>query len=117
MILAKVGHTSLKVDHYNEESNGNKLCINLDLLDEIRIGVEQRLAWCQNLMTKHYNKWVRPRCFNIGELVLRRVTLATKDSEQRKLGPNWEGPYKVVNCFSRGAYHLKTLDRWKLPHP
>ena len=40
VILAEVGHTSLKVDHYNEESNDKELCINLDLLDEVRIGVE-----------------------------------------------------------------------------
>ena len=45
MIPAEVGLTSLRVDHYNEESNGKELCINLDLLDEVRIGVEQRLAW------------------------------------------------------------------------
>lgn len=44
MILAEVRHTSLKMDHYNEESNDKELRINLDLLDEIRIGVEQRLA-------------------------------------------------------------------------
>jgi len=117
MIPAEVGLTSLRVDHYNEESNDKELCINLDLLDEVRIGVEQRLAWYQNLMTRHYNKWVRSRRFNKGELVLRRVMLITRDLAHEKLGPNWEGPYKVVDCFRRGIYHLKTLDRRKLPYP
>lgn len=117
VILGEVGHTSLKVDHYNEESNNKELRINLELLDEIKMGAEQRLARYQNLKTKHYNKWVRPSRFNIGEIVLRRVTLTTRDSVQGKLGLNWEGPYKVVNCFRRGTYHLKTLNGQKLPHP
>ena len=61
------------------------MCLNLDLLDELRIGVEQRLASYQNLMARHYNKQAKPKHLNIGELVLRRVTLATKDSAQGKL--------------------------------
>ena len=61
------------------------MCLNLDLLDELRIGVEQRLASYQNLMARHYNKRAKPKRLNIGELVLRRVTLATKDLAQGKL--------------------------------
>jgi len=80
VIPAEVGLKSLRVDHYNEESNDKELHINLDFLDEVRIGAKQRLAQYQNFMTKHYNKWVRPRRFDKGELVLRRVTLATRDS-------------------------------------
>ena len=87
------------------------------LADEVKIGAKQRLARYQNLMTRYYNKRVRLRCFNRRELVLRRVILTTRNSAQGKLGPNWEGPYKIVNCFRRGIYHLGTLDRQKLPHP
>ena len=36
-------------------------------------------------MARHYNRQVKARHFNIDELVLRRVTLATKDSAQGKL--------------------------------
>ena len=82
VIPAVVRLTSLRVDHYNKESNNKELCINLDLLDEVRTVAEQRLAWYQNLMTMHYNKRVKPRHFNRGELVLRRVTLATRDLSQ-----------------------------------
>ena len=82
MIPAVVRLTSLRVDHYNKESNNKELCINLDLLDEVRTVAEQRLAWYQNLMTMHYNKRVKPRHFSRGELVLRRVTLATRDLSQ-----------------------------------
>lgn len=42
----------------------------------------------QNLMAKHYNTWVKPWHFDIGDLVLRKVTTATKVPTQGKLGPN-----------------------------
>jgi len=39
-------------------------------------------------MAMHYNKRVKPRHFNKGKLVLRKVTLATRDPTQGKLSPN-----------------------------
>ena len=51
---------------------------------------EQRIAHFQDLMAKHYNVKVKPRHFKVGDLVLRKVTTATKDLAQGKLGPNWE---------------------------
>ena len=61
-------------------------------------------------MTKHYDAMVKPRQYNIRDLVLKRVSLATKDSAYGKLGPNWEGPYRVIN-------YLEALDGWRLEHP
>jgi len=61
-------------------------------------------------MTKHYDAMVKPRQFNIGDLVLKRVSLATKDFAHGKLGPNWEGPYKVIN-------YLEALDGQRLENP
>ena len=48
-------------------------------------------------MAKHYNSKVRHRDFQVGDLVLRRVTGATKDTSQGKLGPNWEEPYRITS--------------------
>ena len=36
VILAEVGLTSFRVDHYNEEKNDKELHLNLDLLNEER---------------------------------------------------------------------------------
>jgi len=68
-------------------------------------------------MAKHYNFRVRHKDFQVGDLVLRKVTGATTDPSQRKLGPNWEGPYKVMSCQRKDTYHLKTLGGQKLHHP
>lgn len=70
------------------ETFNEGLCWNLDLLDEVKVVVEQWMAWYQNLMAKHYNTHVKPKYFYVGELVLKKVMIATKDPTQGKLGPN-----------------------------
>ena len=82
----------------NDERNNEKgIRLHLDLLDEARATTEQRMTRYQDLMAKHYNAKVKPQHFSIGDLVLRKVTMATKDLTQEKLGPNWEGPYKIID--------------------
>ena len=49
---------------------------------------EQRTMRYKNLMAKQYDAMVKPRHFNIGDLVLKRASLATKNPAHRKLGPN-----------------------------
>ena len=71
----------------------------------------------QNLMVKHYNSNVRHRDFQVGDLMLRKVMGATKDPSQGKLGPNWEGPYRISLWQRKGTYHLEMLDGQKLQHP
>ena len=78
------------------------------------MAAEQRLARYQNLMAKHYNSNVKRRNFQVGDLVLWKVMGATRDPLQRKLDPNWEGPYRIVSWQRKGTYHLETLDGQKL---
>ena len=61
-------------------------------------------------MAEYYNKRVKLRRLDIGNLNLHKITLATKDSTQGKLGPMWEGPYRVVHYSRQSSYHLETLD-------
>ena len=49
---------------------------------------EQRTARYKNLMARQYDAMVKPRRFNIGDLVLKKVSLATKNPAYEKLGPN-----------------------------
>ena len=68
-------------------------------------------------MTEYYNKRVKLRRLNVGDLVLRKVMPDTKDPTQGKLGLTWEGPYKVIHYSRQGSYHLETMDRKELPRP
>ena len=91
--------------------------LQLDLLDEVRATPEQRLACYQDLMAKHYNSSVRHRDFQVGDLVLRKVIGAARDPTQGKLGPNWEGTYRITSWQRKGTYNLETLDGKKLHYP
>ena len=90
VIPVEVGVTSIKREVFNEESNNDHLWINLDCLDEVRDKVSNRMTKYQQKMVVYYNKRVKLRRLDISDLVLRKVTLATRDSAQGKLGPTWE---------------------------
>ena len=116
IILAKVHMANHRVMKYQDEENEEKLRLNLDLIDEVRMDAEQRTARYKNLMARQYYAMVKPRHFNIG-LVLKKVSLATKNPTYGKLGLNWEGPYKIINCKRQGSYYLEALDGRKLEYP
>ena len=67
-------------------------------------------------MAKHYNSQVGHRDFQVGDLVLRKVMGAVRDPTHRRLGPNWEGPYRIMSWQRKGTYHLEVLDGRKLHH-
>ena len=97
VIPVEVHMASHRVKEYQAEENEVQLCLNLDLIDEVRMDAKQRTARYKNLMARQYDAMVKLRRFNIGDLVLKRVTLSTRNPAYGKLGPNWEGPYKVIN--------------------
>jgi ribonuclease HI len=117
VIPVEIGLTTWRTNNYDEESNDDQLRSNLDLVDEVRDQAEARTRVYQQRMARYYDRRVKHREFKVGDLVLRKVTLATKDPAQGKLGPTWEGPYRVVKFHRRGTYHLEKLDGDALPHP
>nr|XP_023905140.1 uncharacterized protein LOC112016914 [Quercus suber] len=117
VIPVEVGITSIRREVFNEEVNDDHLRLNLDFLDEVRDKACSRMVEYQQKMTDYYNKRVKLRQLHIGDLVLRKVTPATKDPTQGKLGPTWEGPYRVIHYSRKGNYHLETLDGQRLPRP
>ena len=68
-------------------------------------------------MTRYYNQRVKLKRFSLGDLVLQKVSQATKDPIEGKLGPNWEGPYKVIRYSRRGSYYLEDTKGKPLPRP
>ena len=67
------------MENYDEDKNEEAMRLQLDLVDEVRVITEQRMAQYQNLLAKHYNSNVRHRDFQVGDLVLRKVMGATRD--------------------------------------
>ena len=68
----EMGQTSLRVKTYEGQKNQRELNINLDLIDEAREEAMKQMA-------RYYNRKVKVRRFNMGDLVLRKVSWAIKD--------------------------------------
>ena len=70
----------------------------------------------QRRMKRAHEKKVRPREFQEGDLVLKKILPIHKQS-QGKWTPNYEGPYVVKKAFSGGALILTNMDGDELAYP
>uniref|UniRef100_A0A2N9GJ69 Uncharacterized protein n=1 Tax=Fagus sylvatica TaxID=28930 RepID=A0A2N9GJ69_FAGSY len=76
VVPVEIGMTTLRTSAYDDQQNEEQLRLNLDLIDEVRETAETRMKRYQEKMARHYNSRVKPRQLSIGDLVLRKVTLA-----------------------------------------
>ena len=51
------------------------------------------------------------------DLVLRKVLGTAKNPAWEKLGPNWEGSYRITLVAGIEAYFLEDLDEHVIPRP
>ncbi|GKV25935.1 hypothetical protein SLEP1_g35307 [Rubroshorea leprosula] len=92
VIPVEVGLPSDRSDRHDDQNNEQLLRENLDLVEEIREMSRIRNMAHQSRVAKFYNKRVRARQFQVGDLVLRKAGLTNTHSHMGKLAPNWEGP-------------------------
>ena len=62
-------------------------------------------------------KGVKHISFLPSDLVLRKVTLSTKEPNAGKLSPTWEDPYKVVKVSRTETYWLEDMGKKPFPRP
>ncbi|GFS34928.1 hypothetical protein Acr_00g0036800 [Actinidia rufa] len=117
VIPVEIGMPSFRTSNFNKESNEAELRLNLNLLEERREKAELRQAAYKCQVAKYYNQRVKHRSFLPGDLALRRVTLSTKEPNVGKLGPTWEGPYKVIKVSRLGTYWLEDPNGKALYNP
>lgn len=115
VIPVEIGEPSLRTDRFNEEENDKALREELDLLEERRAVAHVREEAAKQRAAAKYNKKVIPRKLQVGDLVLRRADIGGRNTQQGKLAPNWEGPYRVTSSTGRGAYRLETLQGDEIP--
>ena len=89
----------------------------LDLIEERRERVMIHLVYYHQKLKRGYDANVKLRPLAPGDLVLRRVMGAAKDPSWGKLGPNWEGPFRITLVTGIGAYYLEDLDEKAVPRP
>jgi hypothetical protein len=97
----EIEHNSPRVAVFNEETSRKALEDDVDALDEARDEVLSRVTKYQQDLKNYHSRRLRPRSFQVGDLVLR----LTQDSHEKFESP-WVGPYIVTEVIAGGAYRI-----------
>jgi hypothetical protein len=88
---------------YDDRSNQISREDSLDQLEEARDVALLHSARYQQSLQRYHARSVGPRCFQVGDLVLR----LWQDARGRhKLTPPWEGPFIIAKILKPGTYKL-----------
>ena len=117
VVPTEIGLPTYQVANYHDRGNEEALRVELDLMEEKRDQAYLRMAAFKQRVSQYFNKRVKHRSFQVGDLVLKAVNQSTKNPSHGKLGPNWEGPYRVIQVIQSGTYWLQMLKGQNLPHP
>ena len=117
VIPLETGFPTLNTNSFSPSSNNELLERSLDLIEERRESAMVQLAYYKHKLKQGYDAKVKLRPLVPGNLVLRKVLGTAKNPAWGKLGPNWEGPYRITSVASIGAYFLEDLDEYVVPCP
>ena len=107
----------LKSSTFTPKNNDELLGISLDLAEEKREKAMIHMACYHQKLKQGYDVNVKLRPLSPGDLVMRKILDSTKNPSWGKLGPNWEGLYRITSVAGIGAYYLEDLDEKTVFHP
>ena len=110
------GFPMMRISTFTSDGNDELLKKNLDLVEEQRENAMVQLAYYQHKLKQGYDMNVKLSPLTLGDLVLRKVLGNTKNPVWGKLGPNWEGPYRIISVAGINAYYLEDLDEKTVFH-
>ena len=114
VIPAEIGMPTFRTMMANPEDNDNEIALNLDLLQERREMAAIREAKYKKQVEQYYNRRVRPEVLKVWDFVYRKNE-ASRVEDQGKLGPNWEGSYRITEAYQHGTFKLRTMDEEEVP--
>jgi hypothetical protein len=94
------------------KANEVGFAVSMDVIDEVREQAHIREFTAKQRASRHYNSKVAPIEMKEGDPVLKQVVAPTRIG---KLFPNWEGPYRIRDKCSHGAYKLEELSGEVVP--
>ena len=115
IIPLETGFLALRTSSFNPSDNDKQLKKSLDLIEEKRENAMVQLAYYQQKLKQGYDDNVNLRPLTPDDLVLRKVVGAAKNPAWEKLGPNWEGPYRITSEAGIEAYFLEDLNEHVIP--
>ncbi|XP_072073902.1 uncharacterized protein [Arachis hypogaea] len=93
----------------------------MDLINEVTNAANLAKQALKQRVDKIYHTKVRPRSFQVRDLVLRQSNAGTLGT-RGKLAFTWKGPFRIKEVLEKGAYKLETLDgsdvsrSWNVTH-
>ncbi|XP_030959187.1 uncharacterized protein LOC115981150 [Quercus lobata] len=115
VIPLKINFPTQRITTFCPIANNGLLEKSLDLIEERRESAMVHLAYYQQKLKQGYDAKVKLRPLALGDLVLRKVLGTARNLAWGKLGPNWEGPYRITSIAGIGAYFLEDLDKHVVP--
>ncbi|XP_074346257.1 uncharacterized protein LOC141685031 [Apium graveolens] len=109
VLPVEVSLTSPRIEVFDPSLTIEGLRFHNDLLEETREESRLRMIAQQEKTAKYFNKKVKNKRFEVGDLVL-RDSAASQPTISGNLKPTWEGPYQVSKVVSAGTYELSHLD-------
>nr|GEV64881.1 hypothetical protein [Tanacetum cinerariifolium] len=90
---------------------------NVSLLRGIQAGLNKEgLAWAEEVQNElRLNSDLLEERREIAAIREARKNEASRTANIGKLGPIWDGPYKVIQAFQSGAYKLSNMEREEIP--
>jgi hypothetical protein len=87
--------------------------VDLDNIEEHHVDALMRHTRHEQQLRRYHDRNVRERCFNVGDLVLRRIQ-TTKG--MHKLSTPWEGPLIVMEVVSPSTHRLHWSNSQGVPN-
>jgi hypothetical protein len=88
---------------------------NIDEVTNVRLKALKEIEKDKARVAKAYNKKVKSKSFQVGELVWKTILpIGSKSNKFGRWSPTWEGPYKVIKVTHGNSYLLETLQGERL---
>ena len=110
VIPLEIGFPTLRTSSFTPSNNDELLGKSLNLIEDRRENFMIQLAYYHHKFKQGYDANVKLRPLAPGDLVLRKVLGTTKNPTWEKLGPNWEGLYRITLVVGIGAYYPENLE-------
>ncbi|GAA0166853.1 hypothetical protein LIER_21917 [Lithospermum erythrorhizon] len=111
----EVGLPSSRLRSFDEEEKNQQVREQLNFTYELKDKALFKMVQYKHLMAHTYNRRVKNRQFQVGDLVLWMYAI-THPNCKNKLSPKWEGPYKITKVVGPATYELSHLNGKLINH-
>ncbi|KAI5341775.1 hypothetical protein L3X38_009650 [Prunus dulcis] len=99
VVPVEIGEPSYQTENFAPKANEEAISLSLNLLEEHRAHANLRNEAYKQRVSRYYDSRVRHRSLRIGDWVVRKISLATKDATEGTLGPSFERPYEIIGDY------------------